>query len=127
MEKNKVMKKKPKAKKTEEDKKKLRVSDLEITDEFNVTTKEDGAVAALLLLFDYDFGDPDIQLRDSEVSRRHAVLEIRDPEVTLMDLGSTNGTWFDGAQIETARLGHQDEFTLGSTTLMLIVTPMRDG
>lgn len=69
----------------------------------------------------------DIQLRDSEVSRRHAVLEIRDPEVSLMDLGSTNGTWFDGAQIDTATLGHQDEFTLGSTTLMLIVTPMRDG
>lgn len=68
----------------------------------------------------------DIQLRDSEVSRRHAVLEIRDPEVTLTDLGSTNGTWFDGSQIETVTLGHQDEFTLGSTTVMLIVTPLRD-
>lgn len=34
----------------------------ETTDEFNVTTKGDGAVAALLLRFDYDFGDPDIEL-----------------------------------------------------------------
>ena len=68
----------------------------------------------------------DIQLRDSEVSRRHAVLEIRDPEVTLTDLDATNGTWFDGAQIQMTKLGHQDEFTLGSTTLMLIVTPIRD-
>jgi len=68
----------------------------------------------------------DIQLRDSEVSRRHAALEIRDPEVSLTDLQATNGTWFNGAQIQSAKLGHQDEFTLGSTTLMLIVTPVRD-
>jgi predicted Zn finger-like uncharacterized protein len=68
----------------------------------------------------------DIQLRDSEVSRRHAVLEIRDPEVVLTDLGATNGTWVDGTRIQQSTLGHQDEFTLGSTTLMLIVTPVRD-
>ena len=68
----------------------------------------------------------DIQLRDSEVSRRHASLEIRDPDVTLTDLGATNGTWFNGAQIDSVGLVHQDEFTLGSTTLMLIITPVRD-
>lgn len=68
----------------------------------------------------------DIQLRDSEVSRRHAVLEIFEPDVTLRDLQATNGTWFNGAQIKSTELSHQDEFTLGSTTLMLIVTPVRD-
>jgi predicted Zn finger-like uncharacterized protein len=67
----------------------------------------------------------DIQLRDSEVSRRHAMIEIRDPDVTLTDLGATNGTWFKGVQIERVEVYHQDEFTLGSTTLMLIVTPVR--
>jgi predicted Zn finger-like uncharacterized protein len=67
----------------------------------------------------------DIQLRDSEVSRRHAALEIRDPNVTLTDLGATNGTWVNAARIDSAALDHQDEFTLGSTTLMLIVTPVR--
>jgi len=67
----------------------------------------------------------DIQLRDSEVSRRHAMLEIRDPDVVLTDLDATNGTWYNGARITTAKLDHQDEFTLGSTTLMLIVTPVR--
>jgi predicted Zn finger-like uncharacterized protein len=67
----------------------------------------------------------DIQLRDSEVSRRHAMLEIRDPDVVLTDLDATNGTWFNGVRITTAKLDHQDEFTLGSTTLMLIVTPVR--
>ena len=68
----------------------------------------------------------DIQLRDSEVSRRHAVIEIRDPEVTLIDLETTNGTWFNGSKIRTAEINHQDEFTLGSTTLMLIVSPVQD-
>lgn len=67
----------------------------------------------------------EIQLRDSEVSRRHAMLEIRDPDVMLVDLDATNGTWFDGVKIKTTKLDHQDEFTLGSTTLMLIVTPVR--
>lgn len=67
----------------------------------------------------------DIQLRDSEISRRHAKLEIRDPEVTLTDLGATNGTWFKGVKIESVAINHQDEFTLGSTTLMLIVTPVQ--
>lgn len=68
----------------------------------------------------------DIQLRDSEVSRRHAMIEIRDPDVTLSDLETTNGTWFSGSKIEIAAINHQDEFTLGSTTLMLIVTPVQD-
>jgi predicted Zn finger-like uncharacterized protein len=68
----------------------------------------------------------DIQLRDSEVSRRHAALEIRDPEVRIVDLGATNGTWVGGERVRTGELNHQDEFTLGSTTLMLIVTPVRD-
>ena len=68
----------------------------------------------------------DIQLRDSEVSRRHAAIEIRELDVELIDLNATNGTWFNGNRIHREKLGHQDEFTLGSTTLMLIVTPIRD-
>lgn len=67
----------------------------------------------------------DIQLRDSEISRRHVRLEIRDPEVSLTDLGATNGTWYNGAKVESVTINHQDEFTLGSTTLMLIVTPVQ--
>ena len=64
----------------------------------------------------------DIQLRDAEISRRHAMIEIRGDEVTLVDLGATNGCFVQGARIETAILDHQMEFTLGSTTLMLIIT-----
>jgi predicted Zn finger-like uncharacterized protein len=68
----------------------------------------------------------DVQLTDSEVSRRHAMLEIRGEEVTLKDLGSTNGTFVEGIRVQEARLESQQEFSLGTTTLMLIITEARD-
>jgi len=64
----------------------------------------------------------DIQLKDSEVSRRHVMLEIRGDQATLIDLGATNGTYVDGERIDRGELGNQSEFTIGSTTLMLIIT-----
>lgn len=69
----------------------------------------------------------DIQIRDAEVSRRHAMIEIRDDEVTLIDLGATNGCFVGGERVNRAILEHQMEFTLGSTTLMLIVTNTSGG
>lgn len=68
----------------------------------------------------------DVQLTDSEVSRRHAMLEIRGDEVSIKDLGSTNGTYVEGVRVNEARLESQQEFSLGTTTLMLIVTEVRD-
>ncbi len=66
----------------------------------------------------------DVQVRDAEVSRRHAMLEIRGEKATLTDLGSTNGTWVAGERIEHAVLQHQGEFTIGATTLMFLVTEL---
>jgi len=68
----------------------------------------------------------DIRLADAEASRRHAMIEIRGEKVTLVDLGATNGTFVDGERIERYDLSNQSEFTLGSTTLMLIVTDTRN-
>ena len=68
----------------------------------------------------------DVQLKDSEVSRRHAMLEVHDDEGVLLDLGATNGTFVDGARIDQVTLASRSEFTIGSTTLMFIVTPSRD-
>ncbi|MDW7966798.1 MAG: FHA domain-containing protein [Thermoanaerobaculum sp.] len=68
----------------------------------------------------------DVQLTDSEVSRRHALLEIRGDEVTIKDLGSTNGTYVEGVRVTQATLESQQEFSLGTTTLMLIITEVRD-
>lgn len=65
----------------------------------------------------------DLTLNDSEASRQHAAVEIRDTNYTLSDLGSTNGTLFDGARIDgSVELGDKAEFQVGGTTLMLIVT-----
>jgi predicted Zn finger-like uncharacterized protein len=68
----------------------------------------------------------DIQLKDSEVSRRHSMLEFRGDQATLIDLGATNGTFVAGERISKADLTNRSEFTLGSTTLMLIVTHTRE-
>jgi predicted Zn finger-like uncharacterized protein len=65
----------------------------------------------------------DVQLKDSEVSRRHAMVEVRDEQATLLDLGATNGTFVDGERIDQSELTNRAEFTIGSTTLMFIVTP----
>jgi pSer/pThr/pTyr-binding forkhead associated (FHA) protein len=54
------------------------------------------------------------------------MLEVRGDEVTLVDLGATNGTFVAGERIERVDLSNQNEFTLGSTTLMLIITHDRE-
>ncbi len=65
----------------------------------------------------------DLTLNDSEASRQHAVVEIRDLVYTVNDLGSTNGTLMGGEKIEGAvELSDKSEFQVGATTLMLIVT-----
>ena len=65
----------------------------------------------------------DVVLDDTEVSRQHATLEIRDSIVTLTDLGSRNGTLIDGMKItEPTELQDKSEFLIGTTTLMFIVT-----
>lgn len=65
----------------------------------------------------------DLTLNDSEASRQHAAVEIRDTQFLLCDLGSTNGTLVAGEKInEPYELGDKSEFQVGLTTLMLIVT-----
>lgn len=69
----------------------------------------------------------DIQLPDSEVSRQHAMLEIREDAATLTDLGSTNGTYVEGVRVDKRNIDSHQEFTLGTTTLMFIVTEVHEG
>lgn len=65
----------------------------------------------------------DVQVDDDEVSRQHACLEIRDERFVLKDLGSTNGTFVDERKITESEIGDRGEFRIGSTQIMLIVTP----
>ena len=68
----------------------------------------------------------EVQLKDAEVSRRHAMLEIRGEEATVIDLDSTNGTFVDDERIQRATICHQKEFTVGATSLMFLVTPAEE-
>jgi hypothetical protein len=65
----------------------------------------------------------DLAINDSEASRQHAAIEVRDQIVLLEDLKSTNGTIVDGVKLSApAELQDKSEFQIGGTTLMLIVT-----
>ena len=60
----------------------------------------------------------DVELRDSDVSRRHARLEVADDRVTVEDLGSKNGVLIADRPIHAAtRLGHADRFEIGGVLL----------
>ena len=64
----------------------------------------------------------DLALDDPEISRHHAAIEVRGEDILLLDLGSTNGTFVDDQAINQSPLENQSEFTIGGSTLMLIVT-----
>jgi hypothetical protein len=58
-----------------------------------------------------------VVVEDSNVSRRHAEVRRDGPDVVVVDLGSTNGTRVNGAQVRTQRLNDGDEITVGRTSL----------
>lgn len=72
---------------------------------------------------------PDIDLGpfggyDAGVSRRHAILSCRDGAYQIEDLGSANGTFVNGRQIEPMRatpVKHGDEIMCGTLLLRLEV------
>jgi predicted Zn finger-like uncharacterized protein len=65
----------------------------------------------------------DFVINDTEASRQHAAIEVRDTTYLLSDLSSTNGTLLDGKKItQPVELQDKSEFMIGTTTLMLIVT-----
>ena len=64
----------------------------------------------------------DVTLDDSEVSRRHLVLRPAGAEVSVEDLGSTNGTLVDGQRIaRTVSVGHGGAIRLGTSELTVEV------
>jgi hypothetical protein len=61
--------------------------------------------------------DCDIQLPDSNVSRRHAEVRQEGASYWIVDLDSTNGIEVNGRRLKRAKLDHGDRVTLGSTEL----------
>jgi EmrB/QacA subfamily drug resistance transporter len=62
----------------------------------------------------------DIQLLDSEVSRRHAKVTVRDGLAAIDDLHSANGTYVNGDRIlEQRTLSPGDRIQIGEATIIL--------
>ncbi len=62
----------------------------------------------------------EIIISDPEVSRRHARFFIRDENVYVEDLGSTNGTFLNGERISNAQqLRSGDVITLGESVVLV--------
>ncbi|MQA86243.1 MAG: DUF2662 domain-containing protein [Streptosporangiales bacterium] len=62
--------------------------------------------------------DCDLRLVDPGVSRHHAELRLEGDTVTLIDLGSTNGTFLNGQPVRSVVLTDGARVTLGRTTLI---------
>ena len=56
----------------------------------------------------------DIVISDESLSGRHARILVRDGVVVLEDLGSTNGTFVNGSQIQEAALVYGDQLQFGA-------------
>jgi Protein of unknown function (DUF3662)/FHA domain len=67
--------------------------------------------------------DCDVQLADSNVSRRHAELRQEGASYWIVDLGSTNGVEVNGRRVKRAKLSDGDTIMLGSTEMVFSREP----
>ncbi len=63
--------------------------------------------------------DNAVRVPDSEASRFHAAIQWEDSGFVLTDLGSANGTFLNGAQIDRHRVVDGDQFQVGRTVLLV--------
>ncbi len=70
------------------------------------------------LFASFERGD-DVGLADDAVSSRHTMLFCDEAGVTLLDMGSTNGTWVNGDRVVSAELAPGDLLRIGETRLEL--------
>lgn len=61
--------------------------------------------------------DNDFQIIDDSISSHHCQLELKDGVITVYDLGSTNGTFIDGAPVQQAVLRPGQVLSLGTVPL----------
>ena len=74
--------------------------------------------------------DTTVVLTDPRVSRRHAELDVRrGSEITVRDVGGTNGTWVCGARVDGSprSLSEGDVLEIGSTRLQVRMSPRAGG
>ena len=62
--------------------------------------------------------ESEIQVRDPFISRVHCGIGYANNQFTLKDLGSTNGTYRNGARVFETTLSSGDKIQAGNTTLI---------
>ena len=64
--------------------------------------------------------DADLVIADELISRHHARLAFEGDELVVEDLGSTNGTYLNGARVTRGRLVEGDRLLLGGSLIKLV-------
>jgi FHA domain-containing protein/uncharacterized protein DUF4388 len=62
----------------------------------------------------------DLVLIEDMVSRKHARLTLEPGQITISDLGSTNGTFVNGEKVKRAQLKEGDRILIGTSILKLV-------
>lgn len=65
--------------------------------------------------------EADWTVQDDSVSKLHAAIEVGASGVRVVDLGSTNGTYVNGARSERADLKHGDRVQLGELAFQCLL------
>src|SRR6478672_2078378 len=65
--------------------------------------------------------DVDVRIDDISISRRHCIVEPREDQVVVRDLGSTNGTQVNGVRVASADLRPSAVITLGMSRLRVVM------
>ncbi len=69
----------------------------------------------------------DMVLVEDMVSRRHAKLSVAAEQITIEDLGSTNGTFVNGEKVASARLREGDRILIGTSIIKLVAADAISG
>ncbi len=62
-----------------------------------------------------------LKIDDEKVSRMHAIIEVLGTEVSVIDLGSTGGTFVNGQKINKAKLQSGDAITVGDSRIEIAI------
>jgi pSer/pThr/pTyr-binding forkhead associated (FHA) protein len=69
----------------------------------------------------------DMVLIEDMVSRKHAKLTVAPEQITIADLGSTNGTFVNGEKVRRAQLKEGDRILIGTSILKLVAVARQGG
>src|SRR3979411_62095 len=69
-----------------------------------------------------------LKLDDETVSRMHAIIEVNGPgDVSIIDLGSTKGTFVNGQKVNKAKLQTGDTIVVAETRIELAIGARGEG